>query len=339
MTPPPSVRDAGEHALLARIRARLPAPPAFVRLGAGDDAAIVEPARNAADVLTTDAIVEGVHFDRALMSPREIGHRALAVNLSDIAAMGATPRVALVSMGLPEDLALDDFDALFDGLAGLAAVHATAIVGGNLTRSPGPLFVGVTVLGCVRPRRALLRQGARAGDALFLSGRAGGAAAGLHWLRRLGPAPDAAGLDEAVADAQVRYRTPEPRVRLGTLVGRCRAASACMDLSDGLGDAVAQLASASGLGAEVDGQAIPVHAAVAPLGLGAEASLALVLGSDDYELLFAVARRLQRALFAAAKQAGVPVTRIGVLTKSTGLVLTMPGGARPWPGGFAHFAP
>jgi thiamine-monophosphate kinase len=339
------VRNAGEHALLARIRARVGRPPDFVRLALGDDAAIVEPARNTADVLTTDAIVEGVHFDRALMSPRDIGHRALAVNLSDLAAMGASPRVALVSLGLPDSLTIDEFDGLFDGLCDLAAAHATAIVGGNLTRSPGPLFVDVTVVGSVRPRRALLRRGGRAGDALFVSGTIGGAAAGLAWLRReetaltAPAAPGTTAAEQERASAVTRYRTPAPRVRLGTLVGRSRAASACMDLSDGLGDAVAQLAAASGLGARVEASALPVHPAVDLLDLAPEHRLTLALSSDDYELLFAVPRRATRALRAAAGQARVDVTRIGELTRPGPVVLVSAESECPWPAGFAHFSP
>lgn len=334
MTAPPSVGAAGEAALLARIRARLPAPPAFVPVGVGDDAAVVAGERNAASVLTADAIVEGVHFDRSLVSAADVGHRALAVNLSDLAAMGATPRVALLSMGLPPDLPLDEFDAMVDGLLALAAAHRVALVGGNLSRTAGPLFLDVTAVGAVRPRRVLLRSGAREGDALFVSGRLGAAAAGLAWLRR----GDAPGDDVEVADAVARYRRPEPRVRLGVLVGRSRAASACMDLSDGLGDAVSQLAAASGLGAEVEATALPVHPAVARLGLDADAARRLALGSDDYELLLAVSRRRQRALLAAASRARVPLTRIGVLRRAPGVVLREPdGGEAPWPVGYAHF--
>lgn len=329
-----TVGAAGEAALLARIRQRLGPPPAFVTLGLGDDAAIVAAERNASSVLTADALVEGVHFDRALMGPAAIGHRALAVNLSDLAAMGATPRVALLSMGLPDALPLADFDAMLDGLLALAAEHRTTLVGGNLTRTSGPLFLDVTAVGTVRPRRALLRSTARQGDTLYVSGRIGAAAAGLAWLRggtAAGGSPD---VDEAVA----RYRTPQPRVRLGVLVGRSRAASACMDLSDGLGDAVSQVAAASGLGAEVDPGVLPVHPAIGALGLQGEDALRFALGSDDYELLFAVPRRRQRAFKAAASQARVPVTRIGVLQRAPAVVLRAPDGEpHPWPMGYSHF--
>jgi thiamine-monophosphate kinase len=307
-------------------------PPDFVLLGIGDDAAIVEPERNASEVLTTDAIVDGVHFDRSLVPARSVGHKALAVNLSDLAAMGATPRVALLSLGLPPDLPLTDFDAIVDGFVSLAARHRTAIVGGNITRTSGPLFVDVTVTGSVGPRRALRRSSARPGDRLFVSGTLGAAAAGLMAVR----AGHATGANAAIDSAVARFASPDPQLRLGTIVGRSRAASACIDLSDGLADGVRQLAAASALGAEVQAETLPMHDAVT---LVSPASpLSLVLGdSDDYELLFAVPKRRQRAFRAAARQAGATVTEIGGLTGGSAITLVVDGDARPWPAGYEHF--
>src|SRR5437899_7003205 len=178
-----SVSSLSERDLIARIQSRLPPPPAWMPVGIGDDAAVVEPERNRLEVLSVDALVEGVHFDRAFTPPDAIGHRALAVNLSDLAAMGAEPRLALLSLALPQALAVADFDAMVAGLAALAARHRLHLAGGNLTRSPGPLVVDVTVMGTVKPRRALLRAGARPGDELYVSGTIGAAAAGLQMLK------------------------------------------------------------------------------------------------------------------------------------------------------------
>src|SRR4029077_8914827 len=181
---PSTVADVSERELVARIQQRLPPTPPWVLVGIGDDAAIVEPERNRAEVLTVDAVVEGVHFDRAFTPPDAIGHRALAVNLSDVAAMGAAPRLALLSMALPSTLPLADYDGIADGLAKLAAAHRLHVVGGNLTRSPGPLIVDVTVIGTVKRRQALTRAGARSGDEIYVSGTVGSAAAGLALLER-----------------------------------------------------------------------------------------------------------------------------------------------------------
>src|SRR5437762_7808054 len=178
-----TISEYSERELIARIEARLPPAPAWLLVGIGDDAAVVEPERNRAEVLTVDALVEGVHFDRAFVPPDAIGHRALAVNLSDLAAMGAAPRLALLSMALPPALAVDDFDAIAGGIAALAAQHRMHVVGGNLTRSPGPLVVDVTYSGTVTRRQALTRSGARPGDELYVSGTVGAAAAGLAALR------------------------------------------------------------------------------------------------------------------------------------------------------------
>lgn len=331
-----TVGELGERQAIARVRARVPAAPAFVVVGIGDDAAVLEPPRNRLDVVTTDAAVEGVHFDRRFMDTASIGHRVLAANLSDLAAMGAEPRTALLSLMLPDALPVADLDALLDAFLALAARTGTHLVGGNVTRSPGPLVVDVMVSGTAKRRKVLTRAGGRPGEELWVSGTVGGAAAGLAWLQG-GGAP-AAG-DPAVADAVARFLRPEPRLRLGILVGRTRAASAAMDLSDGLADAVRQLADASGTGARVEAAALPVHPGVAVLAGDPDATLSAALaGGEDYELLLAVPRRAGRRFAAAAKLAHLAVTRIGILTPAgTGLVLVTGAGDRPIPEGFEHF--
>jgi thiamine-monophosphate kinase len=168
----PTVADVGEHELIARIRARI-APPPWVVVGPGDDAAVLEPEPRALQLLTTDALVEGVHFDRRFCPAAAIGHKALAVNLSDLAAMGGAPRAALLSLALPGDLPAADAEAIVDGLLALAARFKVALVGGNITRSPGPLVVDVTALGTVGRRRVLTRSGARPGDEVYVTGTLG----------------------------------------------------------------------------------------------------------------------------------------------------------------------
>ena len=332
-----TVGEAGERQVIARVRARVPAPPSFVVVGIGDDAAVLEPPRNRLDIVTTDAAVEGVHFDRRFMDTGAIGHRVLAANLSDLAAMGAEPRTALLSLMLPDALPLAELDALLDAFLALAARTGTHLVGGNVTRSPGPLVIDVTVSGTAKRRKVLTRSGGRAGDELYVSGSVGGAAAGLAWLQQDRGADTPA--DPAVADAVARFLRPEPRLRLGLLAGRTRAASAAMDLSDGLADAVRQLAEASGTGARIEAAALPVHPGVAAVLGDAEAVLGTALaGGEDYELLLAVPRRAGRRFAAAARLARLPVTRIGALTPAgAGLTLATAAGNRPIPEGFEHF--
>jgi thiamine-monophosphate kinase len=324
-----TVADVGERELIARITSRL-ASPAWLLVGPGDDAAVLEPERRMADVLTTDALVEGIHFDRRFCPPDAIGHKALAVNLSDLAAMGAVPRAALLSLVLPDQMTASDLDALIDGLLTLAARHRVTLVGGNITRSPGPLIVDVTAVGSVAPRRVLRRSGARPGDDVYVTGQLGGGAAGLQAFR------EHAGL----SDAQARYLRPEPRVRAGVLLGRNRAASACMDLSDGLADAVRQVAEASGVGMAIEAEALPIQDEVRRWfeQHRADPAIAAAAGGDDYELLF-TSRQVQRGrLRGVTSHLGdLPVTRIGVVTRKRDVVLRTSAGDRELPAGFEHF--
>ena len=351
--PPQTIADLGERQIIARIQARTPPPPAWVPVGIGDDAAVVEPERNTLDVITTDALVEGVHFDRRLVSLADVGFKLLAVSLSDLAAMGATPRTAVLSLALPPTLAVTDLDDLVGALVDLAVAHRVALVGGNITRSPGPLFAEVTAIGAVRRRRVLRRAGARPGDDLYVSGTVGAAAGGLAWLEQRAsgeqegpgqPGPDqpaqhgppAPTLSAAVA----RFRRPAPRVRLGTLLGRNRAASACIDLSDGLGAALHQLAEASGVGVSVDAAELPVDADVCRWleAQGADPIQAALVGGEDYELAFTVPRRRRgRLRHVRARVGDLALTRIGRVTNDGRVVLSRDGHETPVPGGFAHF--
>ena len=337
---PGLLNSPGERELIAQIRARVPPAPAWLTVGIGDDAAVAQPERGALEILTTDALVEDVHFDRRFSEPADIGWKALAVNLSDIAAMGGTPRLALLSLGLPGAVSAGEVHALIDGFLALAADARVTLAGGNITRSPGPLMVDVTVTGFARPRHVLTRGGARPGDALYVTGEIGAAAAGLRWLQ--GRAADRHGAPEpaGIGACAARHRRPEPRVRAGALLGRNRAASACMDLSDGLADAVRQIAEASGCGAAIDAGALPIPGAAREQfrQSGEDPVVAAVAGGDDYELLFAVPRRARGRLATVIRQArGLPMTRIGEITRDPAVVLVRDGMPAPLPAGFVHF--
>ena len=332
-----TVGDLGEHALLARILARLPRPAGSVLVGPGDDAAVLAPGRNERLVVTTDAVVEGVHFSRAYSSPADIGHKALAVNLSDLAAMAATPRWALLSLVLPGSWQVTDVEDLVDGLAALASRHGVTVVGGNITRTDGPLVIDVTAGGEVGPRRWLTRSGARAGHDIYVSGSIGSAAAGLEMLRG-----GVTGSDLPVTSCVLRHRRPEPRVRLGIAVGRARAAKAAMDLSDGLADALRQVARASGVGVRIDGDALPIDACAREwwTSRAIDPVIAAVRGGDDYELLFAVPPKSGGAMRSVRRHvADPPLTKIGVFTKDPlELVIERAGRQDAIPEGFEHFA-
>ena len=371
--------QVGEHALIRWIASVVgSAGSPDVLVGIGDDAAVVVPRRNHADVLTTDVQVDGVHFTRAFTSAADVGHRALHVNLSDVAAMGAEPRIALLSLGLPADLEARWVADLVTGLVSAARAARVELVGGNISRAP-MLFVDVTVTGSVKPRHLLRRSGARPGDELYVSGTVGAAAAGLAWLQhQAAPSPEAVGragspngpsaglatsmddgrlppsptgfgapsgegsLPQSIQDALIRYRRPEARVALGLQVGRNKAASACMDTSDGLADALRQLAGASGVGVRVEAATLPVDPAVAEASqrTGADREALAWSGGEDYELLFAVPRRSRRRFLHAIGRKGLPpVTRIGVCTREADcLIVHADGRESPLPGGFEHFS-
>ncbi len=310
--------------------------PSWVIVGPGDDAAVIVPARGMLEVLTTDALVDGVHFDRRFVPPDAIGHRALAVNLSDLAAMGAEPRAALLSLALPPTLEVREVDGLLDGLLALAAAHGVTVIGGNVTRTPGPLTIDVTAVGCVRPRRVMTRDSARPGDDVYVTGALGGAAIGL----RAASSQTLAGRSSEWSVARERYLRPQPRVRAGTILGRTRAASSCMDLSDGLADGVRQVADASGVGIALEASALPLDEGVREWHAreGGDPIETALIGGDDYELLFTV-RPAHRGRFRDARRhfASLPVTRIGVITKDRALVVRDDTGSRPLPAGYEHF--
>jgi thiamine-monophosphate kinase len=333
-----TIATLGERGLIARLRARVASPPASVLIGIGDDAAVMTSERNQLSVLTTDSLVEDVHFRRAWTSPRAIGHKALAVNLSDLAAMGARPAAALLSLTMPAAFRLAEFDALVDGFATLAEASGTALVGGNMTRSPGPLVIDVTAIGHVRPRRVLARSGGRAGDELYVTGNIGAAAAGLAWL---GSGVDRRTLDVTATECVARYEQPDARFFAGVQIGRNRAASACVDLSDGLADAAGQMGEASGTGVLLEADALPVHPGAIDVAKreGREILPFALSGGEDYELLFAVPPRRRRAFLAiAARCRGLKFSRIGQLVAEPGAWLVDASGRRePLGAGFSHF--
>jgi thiamine-monophosphate kinase len=331
-----TVGDTGEHALIARIRSRLPAAPSWVLVGVGDDAAVIRPERNRLDVVTTDIAIEHVHFDRRFVPADAIGHRAVAANLSDLAAMGAAPRYLTLSLGLPADLPLADFDAIVDGALALASRHKAVLVGGNISRSPGPLIVDISAVGTVKPRKLLTRAGARPGDVVVVSGTVGAARAGLQQCQT--------GLQAGALQAESligRFSHPEPRIRLGLALARLRAAGACMDLSDGLADALAQLAVAGGVGMEIDADALPIDRDARQWfeRSGADPITEALAGGDDYELVFTMSPRHQGRLRAVTRVAhGLTLTRIGVVTSEPGVTLRRDGRRDALPAGFEHFA-
>jgi len=319
----------GEFELIGKHFARLGAERSDVRIGVGDDGAVLVPPASRELVVVTDTLVDGVHFPPGC-PPASIGHRAFAVNLSDIAAMGAEAAWALLALTLPNSD--DDWLTQFARAAGdLCRRHGVALVGGDTTR--GPLTITVTLVGIVPVGVALERRGAQIGDAVFVTGSPGDAAAGLALEQNRLHVPDP-------MSAQIlrdRFLFPTPRCEVG--IALRGLASACIDVSDGLGGDLEKLCVASGCGAEIDAAALPVSdALVTAVGRELAREYALT-GGDDYELLFTVPQARLGAMSNAMALGLGPVARIGSLVSGNGVRVSARGGVTQFSGsGFDHFA-
>lgn len=323
--------DVGEFELIERFFSRRGAPvrrDSGVVLGIGDDAAVLELPPGAELVAAVDSIVAGRHFPEG-SDARSIGHRALAVNLSDMAAMGASPAWATLALTLPAaDAAwLERFSS---GLLDLADAHAVALVGGDTTR--GPLTVSVQLLGHVPRGTALRRSGARAGDLLAVSGTLGDAGAGLALLSASPAVEHSREVDALVQ----RFEYPSPRVQLG--LSARGVASAAMDLSDGLSGDLPKLAQASGVAAHVDVERLPISPALRAIADEQQSRDWAISAGDDYELLLAVPPERFALLQAAAKRLNLTLTIIGELRPGTGVTWSLNGKEFvPQGSGYDHF--
>lgn len=297
-------------------------------LAGGDDAALVAPAPGCALAITTDMLVEGTHFLPGA-DPASLGHKTLAVNLSDLAAMGARPRWAFLALALPD--ADEDWIAAFaSGFLALARTHGVDLAGGDTTR--GPLNLCVTVIGEVPATRALRRDGARSGDDVWVSGCTGEAAIGLAVARGAIELPE---ID--AARCRRRLERPEPRVALGLALAG--VASGAIDVSDGLVADLGHIAERSRCGIELDWRRLPHSSALAGV-LFTERAAAVLAGGDDYELAFTAAPDRRDAVLAAGNAVGVPVTRIGRVTAGESGVRVLDADGRAIAlagGGFDHF--
>lgn len=330
--------DSAEFALLDRIRRRAErARPAGLRLGIGDDCALLRVRPGEEIAITTDLSIAGRHFDLEWHPPEAVGHRTLARGLSDLAAMGARPVAAFLSLGLPHDLVrgkgsgLSWIDRFFNGFLSLASEYKAPLAGGDLAQSPVAI-ADVLLVGAVPCGKALLRSGARPGDLIYVTGALGGSAAGLDHLRknsrrRLSAPPLPGSRDETLTT----HLWPQPRIALARWLERKGAATAAIDISDGLSTDLDHICIESLVGAEIESAALPVFP-------GATLNYALH-GGEDYELLFAArpGTRIPHRI------AGVPITRIGRIVKTQSkrprVVLLTRTGPEPLPRrGWEHFA-
>ncbi|MHB9131724.1 MAG: thiamine-phosphate kinase [Armatimonadota bacterium] len=325
----------GEDALIATLAGCLP-PSRHTRLAIGDDAAAIAQPDGSLLLITTDLLMEDVHFRLRWGDLPALGWKALAQNLSDIAAMGGTPTHAVIALGLPAHFTPEEAVALYRGIAEMARESATDVIGGDTIRSSGPLTLGITVLGQVSPAEILTRSGAHPGDALFVTGTLGRAAAGLRVLDAGRPAP--AALAGMVA-AQLR---PQPRLAAARDLAGSGLVTAMMDLSDGIATDLHRLCLSSGVGAVVERAALPVDQGVidtcrwlTEMGTPCEPGTLALGGGEDFELLFTAPADAEDTL--RARIAPLRLTRVGLITESTELLLHDGVNVNPLNWGFTHF--
>lgn len=296
------------------LQSRTRKPSGGVRLGIGDDAAVVRLARGHEMILTADLSIEGVHFLPRLHPPQSAGHRALARSLSDIAAMGGVPRVALISLALSQSVSRAWVEKFYAGVFALAKRFNVEVIGGDTAVVRSKTFADVTVAGEIPAGREVRRSKARPGDQIFVSGRLGLSALGLKLLR----SGRASRHEGALAVNAHLY--PEPRCALGRYLSGRRLATAMIDLSDGLSPDLARLCDASGVGARIFRDHIPRLRARPELGLREEALLELALnGGEDYELLFTVPK--SKASRIPPSFRGLALARIGEIRPPKKLLL------------------
>jgi thiamine-monophosphate kinase len=332
-----------EFDFINSLRRRVESSNQSIIAGIGDDAAVLRTNSGKDTVVTTDLLVEDIDFRRTTTRPYLLGHKALAVSLSDLAAMGSRPLWALVTIGVPEDVWQTDFvDRLYDGWMDLANRYGVQLIGGDTSRAHEHIMIDSIAIGECSAGMAVRRAGAGPGDHIFVTGSLGAAAAGLRLIERGAHLAeqnlnneDSQKLDHVL----LRQLRPEPRVGWGIVLGEERLATAMIDLSDGLSSDLNHLCEASNVGAMIDASLLPIDERVAELcGRRALDPLQLALhGGEDFELLFTVkpadAARLPRRVD------GVEIKRIGEITNASAGVKILEG-SRTWelkPGGWKHF--
>jgi len=299
---------AGEFGAIERIKGICRSPGREVRVGIGDDAAAFSATEGVLTLVTADMLVEGIHFDLSFAGFRELGWKALAVNISDIAAMGGRPRYYIVSLALRPDIRVEDVETLYEGMEAMAECFGVYAIGGDTCRTDGPMVISITVIGDTVSAKPVTRSGARPGDDIYVTGTLGGSAGGLELLKS-----GVAGGEGSPEQALVfRHLLPVPRVGEGVALAEAGLATAMIDISDGLSSDLGHILEQSGVGAEIQECSIPVSDEL-PDVLGKKKALNLALhGGEDYELLFTARKKNRKAVEGLG---GGGFTRIGSITR------------------------
>jgi thiamine-monophosphate kinase len=317
--------EVGEFGLIERIRRMFDEPSPSVILGIGDDAAVCRSQPGRVMLLTTDALVEGAHFHRQYTPAKSLGWKALAINISDIAAMGGVPRYALVTLALPETWTVEEVESLYEGIDQCALAYGCPLVGGDTVQSPDGCMLSVTVLGDADERKVVTRSGAREGDLICMTGEMGGARVGLEVLE--------SGTDKKRFRHSVdRFLEPKPRLWEAKRLVEGMSVTSMIDISDGLTSEIGHLCRQSGLGCLIQEEKIPVsREAVRWAESRGEALTPYVLESgEEYELLFTVSKRQFEAWQDKGLDRNLELTVVGVMmAKNRGMLVQRRGKTYP----------
>jgi thiamine-monophosphate kinase len=331
-----AVEEIGEERLIEIFSAEAGSLGSKIVVGNGDDAAawFVEPQH--CSVITTDSLVEGVHFDFAYCTPHQVGRKLIAVNLSDIAAMGAAPRYVLLSVSFPGSTDVEIARGIANGIREQCRAYGIAIIGGNTTRTYGPIHLTATLIGRSQPDELVTRRGTQVGDVIYVTGQLGEARAGLHFAQKklkISRGDYRQKLIDALVD-------PVPRVKAGRYLAKAAAVHAMCDVSDGLGKDLRRLLVPERLGARLDASRLPIAPGVVQYAeeSGLNKDLIALEGGEDYELLFTSAPEDEKQVRETCASAATPVTLIGTVTVKPEIEVVMSDGTiLPVPGGFDHF--
>ncbi|GAX88798.1 thiamine-monophosphate kinase [Effusibacillus lacus] len=333
------LRDIGEFGLIDLLRSKLNPADHTVVVGIGDDAAVLAYNAGAHVLLTTDMLVEGVHFRQDIIDFCSLGWKSVAASLSDIAAMGGTPRHAVVSLAIPPDAKVDSLERLYDGMAQICAEFETHVIGGDIVKTSGPLVISVSLTGEVAKGKALLRSGARPGDLVFVTGHIGGSAAGLAFLendqKALIPA------DEQLELTNYHQR-PIPQITAGKILAASEGCTSCNDISDGLASELNEIAKASGVGIHIEERRLPIAPSVRNFARFSShcATNWALYGGEDYQLVGTLDPLRYEEVADQCHLQGIPLTLIGRVTQGSSVLMETEDGyevllqAR----GYNHFA-
>ncbi|MDB5084507.1 MAG: thiamine-phosphate kinase [Bacilli bacterium] len=334
------INELGEFGLIDKLVSKLPPVSKRTLVGVGDDAAVFRPTPDHDLVLSTDMLVQDVHFAKQTMSFQDVGWKSLAASISDIAAMGAVPRQALVSVAVPRALEVHELEAIYEGIADIARVYQVDVVGGDTVKTADKLVLSVTLTGEVPAGRSLLRSGAKPGDCVFLSGPVGGSAAGLHSLTTTPITQGKHSYDEVVLHQF--HRRPQPQVAAGSWLMLCGGCHALNDVSDGVASEANEIAYASCVTIELTARAIPIAPEVRRYAAasGLDALEWALYGGEDYQLIGCLDAKLWPAAAEAFVSQGLSLHLIGSVAAAGGAqVLLVSEGQRELllPRGYNHF--